>query len=91
MKNLEAKVRDLRLKPRKFRNKDLATGMLKNINGDNIPICFKENELDKFITKYGEHTEFQLNLEGMEINVKVVEVLRHVLNHNVINLDLVEI
>ncbi|SHE80261.1 hypothetical protein [Clostridium fallax] len=91
MRSLDAKLRDLKIKTRKFRNKGLCTGMVRRLDGNFTPIYLKGNEVDKFLRRNGDYAKLIINVEGTNINTKIVEVQRHIINHNAINLDFHEI
>ena len=88
---LNANKRDVKIKCRKFRNNRKATGVINRKNGDNISISVKISDLDKFLAKYGDHSELEINLDGEVINTSIIEVQRDLLVHNAININLREI
>ena len=88
---LNANKRDVKIKCRKFRTNGKATGVINRKNGDNISISVKISDLDKFLAKYGDHSDLEINLEGEVINTSIIEVQRDLLVHNAININLREI
>ncbi|MPQ42254.1 hypothetical protein [Clostridium tarantellae] len=88
---LKAKLRDLKLKCRKFRNEGRATGLLKRKNGENVPISIKGSDLDKLIQREGREGVIDLQLNEEVIQTEIIDLQRHLLVHNIINIDLKEI
>ena len=88
---LNANIRDVKIKCRKFRNRGYATGMINRKNGDNVAISLKISDLDKFLAKNGDYCEVDINLENEIIKTSITEVQRDVIVHNAINIDLREI
>ncbi|MDZ5252987.1 hypothetical protein [Clostridium sp. LIBA-8841] len=88
---LQANKRDVRVKCRKFRNAGKATGVINRKNGENISVSLKISDLDKFLAKYGDHSNVDINLEGEIIKTSIIEVQRDLLIHNAININLREI
>ena len=91
MKKLDANVRNLKLKAKKFRIQGFATGMLKRNTGEFIPLYLRGNEVDKFLKKHGDRAEVELHIGDLKLSTKIVEVHRNLLNHNAINVDFHEI
>lgn len=87
---LEANKRDAKIKCRKIRNNGKATGVINRKNGDNISISIKLSDLDKFLTKYGDYSDLDINLDGEVIKTSIIEVQRDLLVHNAININLRE-
>ncbi|ELC8441936.1 hypothetical protein QYB59_000944 [Clostridium perfringens] len=88
---LQANKRDVRVKCRKFRNAGEATGVINRKNGENVSISLKISDLDKFLAKYGDHSNIDINLENEIIKTSIIEVQRDLLIHNAININLREI
>lgn len=88
---LEANLRDVKQKCRKFRNSGIITGVIKRKNGEDIAIALKGSDVDKYLKRMGDHSNLCLNLEGEVINTLITNVQRDVIIHKAINLDLKEI
>ncbi|MGG5462671.1 hypothetical protein [Clostridium sp. B9] len=88
---LEAKLRDVKVKCRKFRNSGYATGVINRKNGDNVCISLKISDLDKFLVDNGDHSNLDVKLGEELINTSIIEVQRDLLVHNAININLREL
>ena len=88
---LEAKFRDSSLKCRKFRNKGLTTGTLKRKNGEIIPISMIIYKLDAYLNRNGFEELIEINFEGEILKAKIKQTQKDIVNHNVINIDLLEV
>ncbi|MGL4452525.1 MAG: hypothetical protein ACRCTZ_15275 [Sarcina sp.] len=83
---MKLELRDASIKCKKLRRNNIATGSLRK-NGKVIPVSIKGSDIDKYAKKYGVEKNITLEFEGNEIEVKVVNVERHMLDHNITNID----
>lgn len=88
---IKAEKRNPNIKARKFRNMGRATGVINRKNGENTCISLKISDLDKFLAKYGDYSNIDIDLEGERINTSIIELQRDTLIHNAININLREI
>ncbi|MGL5575124.1 MAG: hypothetical protein ACRDCW_06185 [Sarcina sp.] len=83
---MKLELRDASIKCKKLRRNNIATGSLRK-NGKVIPVSIKGSDIDKYAKKYGVEKNITLEFEGNEIEVKVLNVERHMLDHNITNID----
>ncbi|GAA0115418.1 MULTISPECIES: hypothetical protein [Clostridium] len=88
---LEAKMRDLKLKGKKFINNGETMGIIIRNDNSQIPIAIKCSDMDKFLSRFGDYSNIVLNVEGENINTKIQNVERHVTLHNPIHVEFKEI
>lgn len=87
----EVKRRDVKVKTRKFRNNGEATGTLKRLNGEIIPIALISKDFDKLLNNTNDCRNVTLSFEGEAVNAWIHETQKHLLLHNTINVDFVEV
>lgn len=83
---MKLELRDVKIKCKKLRRNNLATGSLKR-DGQTIPVAIKGSDIDKYRAANGLLHNIKLEFEGEEITVKVIEVQRHLIHHNITNID----
>ncbi|WP_242844074.1 hypothetical protein [Clostridium sulfidigenes] len=88
---IDASLRDLKIKGRKFRNEGRTVGMILRSNGDTLPISIKRSDMDKFLKRYGDHSDVTLRVDGENINSSIIEVQRDLLLHYAHNVQFKEI
>ena len=88
---LELKLRDVTEKNRKFRNAGFATGTLKRLNGDIIPISTSINKLDKYLMNSNNCHYVKVSFEGEIIDTVITDSQKHLTLHNTINIDFKEL
>ncbi|GAA0776333.1 hypothetical protein [Clostridium subterminale] len=88
---IDASLRDLKIKGRKFRNEGRTMGIILKSNGDILPISIKRSDMDKFLKRYGDHSEVTLSVDGENINTSVIEVQRDLVLHYAHNIQFKEI
>ena len=88
---LDIKRRDVSIKTRKFRNKGEATGTLKRLNGEIIPISLVSKDFDKLLMNTDNCRNLTLNFEGETVNAWIKETQKHLTMHNTINVDFLEL
>lgn len=88
---LDIVLRDTKIKCRKFRNKGMTTGTLKRKNGEIIPISMIIYKVDAYLNRYGFESLLDISFEGEIIKTKIKYAQKHIINHNVINIDLIEV
>ena len=74
-------VRDLKVKGRKFKNEGRSVGIIERNDGERIPISLKRSDVEKHLSRHGDHSNITLNIDGEEINTIVVSVQRDVVFH----------
>lgn len=87
----DIKRRDAKLKTRKFRNKGEATGSLKRLDGEIIPISLISKDFDKLLNNTNDCRNIVLNFEGESVNAWIKETKRHITLHHTINVDFLEV
>lgn len=88
---LEANFRNVKVKGKKLRNLGLATGIIKRLNGDIVPISMQINKLDKYFLNTNNSRSLSIVLDGETINTWVERTQKDVVFHNTINIDLKEV
>lgn len=88
---IDANLRDLKIKGRKFRNEGRTMGIIIRSNGESLPISLKRSDIDKFLKKYGDHSNVTLSIAGENINTSIVEVQRDVVLHYAHNVQFKEV
>ncbi|MGL5634573.1 MAG: hypothetical protein ACRDDL_05885 [Sarcina sp.] len=83
---MKLELRDASIKCKKLRRNNLATGTLRK-NGKIIPISIKGSDIDKYSKRKGLIENLKLDFDGSEIEVKVINVERDLLKHNITNID----
>jgi len=88
---IDANLRDLKIKGRKFRNEGRTMGIIIRSNGETLPISVKRSDIDKFLKRYGDHSVVTLSIDGENITTSIVEVQRDVILHYAHNVQFKEI
>ena len=88
---LEAKIRDVKKKGRSLRNLGLVTGTIKRKNGEIVPISMIGFKLETYLNRNGMNSVIPVNFNDEEVTVKIERLQRHVLTHNVMNIDTFEV
>lgn len=88
---IDASLRDLKIKGRKFRNEGRTMGIIIRSNGESLPISLKHSDIDKFLKRYGDHSNVILSIAGENINTSIVEVQRNVVLHYAHNVQFKEV
>lgn len=83
---MKLELRDVSIKCKKLRRNNLATGTLRK-EGKIIPISVKGSDVDKYIKKYGAYNNITLEFEDQEVVVKIINVEKHLIDHNITNID----
>lgn len=83
---MKLELRDVSIKCKKLRRNNLATGTLKK-DGQIIPISIKGSDIDKYSKRNVLMENLKLDFDGSEIEVKVMNVERDLLKHNITNID----
>ncbi|MGL4742368.1 MAG: hypothetical protein ACRC41_16505 [Sarcina sp.] len=83
---MRLELRDVSIKCKKLRRNNLATGTLRK-DGQIIPISIKGSDIDKYSKRNGLIENLKLDFDGSEIEVKVINVERDLLKHNITNID----
>ncbi|MGL5820636.1 MAG: hypothetical protein ACRCYE_03265 [Sarcina sp.] len=83
---MKLELRDASIKCKKLRRNNLATGTLRK-DGKIIPISIKGSDIDKYSKRKGLIENLKLDFDGSEIEVKVINVERDLLKHNITNID----
>ena len=83
---MKLELRDVKIKCKKFRRNNMATGSLKK-DGEIIPVLIKGSDIDQYRVAVGFKKNISLKFEGNDILVKVLKVERHPVNHNITNID----
>ncbi|WP_346938563.1 hypothetical protein [uncultured Clostridium sp.] len=81
---IDASLRDLKIKGRTM-------GIILKSNGDILPISIKRSDMDKFLKRYGDHSDVTLSVDGENINTSVIEVQRDLVLHYAHNVQFKEI
>ncbi len=88
---VEANVRDVKIKTRKFRNQGKTVGLIKRTNGESIPVSMTRSEVDKYLGRFGDHSNMTINLAGEDIKASIVKIERDVVLHYAHHIELKEI
>lgn len=88
---IEAKVRDLKIKNRKFRNDGKTIGVVRRINGESIPFSMTRSELMTYLGRYGNNNRLTINLNGEHIKTSIEHIERDVVLHFAHHIQLNEI
>lgn len=83
---MKLELRDVNINCKRLRKNNLATGSLRK-DGEVIPVSIKGSDIDKYAKKYGVEKNITLEFEGNEIEVKVINVEKDMIAHNIINID----
>ena len=83
---MKLELRDVKIKCKKLRRNNMATGSLKK-DGQIIPVAIKGSDIDQYRIAVGLRKNISLEFEGADILVKVLKVERHPVNHNITNID----
>lgn len=83
---MKLELRDVNVKCKRLRKNNIATGTLRK-DGKVIPISIKGSDIDKYTKRYGIKKNITLEFEGSSIDVKVVNVEKDMIDHNIINID----
>lgn len=87
---LEANVRDLKIKNRKFKNDGLTIGSVKRINGEIIPISMTRSKLMTYLGRFGKDDGLKISLNGEHIDTTIEHIERDVVLHFVHHIQLQE-
>lgn len=88
---LEANVRDLKIKNRKFRNDGLTIGVVKRINGETIPVSLTRSKLMTYLGRCGNNNGLTINLNGEHIKTTIEHIEKDVVLHFAHHIQLKEI
>lgn len=88
---LEANIRDAKIKTRKFKNQGKTVGVIKRINGEDIPVSMTRSEVDKYLGRFGDHSSMTINLAGEDIKTSIVKIDRHAVLHYAHHIEFKEI
>lgn len=88
---IDANLRDLKIKGKKFINEGKTIGVIIRSNGEPLPISVKRSDMDKFLKKYGDHSNVILSINGENINTSIAEVQRDAVLHYAHNVQFKEI
>lgn len=88
---IDASLRDLKIKGRKFRNEGRTMGIITRSNGEILPISIKRSDMDKFLRRHGDHSYVTLSVDGKNINTSIVEVQRDIVFHYAHNIQFKEV
>lgn len=88
---LEANVRDLKVKSRKFRNAGETIGIIKRTNGESIPVSMTRSKLQTYLGRYGQFSGLTVELNGEQIKTSIESVERDVVLHFPHHIQLKEI
>ena len=88
---LEADIRDLNVKTRKFRNLGKTIGIVERRDGKSIPISMTRSQVDKYLGRFGLNENMVIKLNGEEIKTTIIKVDRDVLLHYAHHIQLKEI
>ncbi len=88
---IDANLRDLKIKGKKFINEGKTIGVILRSNGETLPISVKRSDMDKFLKKYGDHSNAILSINGENIKTSIVEVQRDVVLHYAHNVQFKEV
>jgi ribosomal protein L25 (general stress protein Ctc) len=88
---IDANLRDLKIKGKKFINEGKTIGVILRSNGETLPISVKRSDMDKFLKKYGDHSNVILSINGENINTSIAEVQRDIVLHYAHNVQFKEI
>ncbi|MGL4991468.1 MAG: hypothetical protein ACRC57_09980 [Sarcina sp.] len=83
---MKLELRDVRIKCKKLRRENNTTGTLRK-DGKIIPVQLKGSDIDKYIKKYGAYNNINIEFEDSQITVKINNVEKDLINHNIINID----
>lgn len=83
---MKLELRDVNIKCKKLRRDNKATGTLRK-DDKIIPIQLKGSDVDKYIKKYGAYNNINIEFEDIQIVVKINNVEKDLINHNIINID----
>ena len=83
---MKLELRDVNIKCKKLRKNNITTGTLRK-DGKVIPISIKGSDIDKYAKRYGVKKNMTLEFEGNQIEVKVINVEKHMIDHNITNID----
>lgn len=88
---IEANIRDLKIKNRKFRNDGKTIGVVKRINGETIPVSMPRSKLMTYLGRYGNNNGLIINLNGEQIKTSIEHIERDVVLHFAHHIQLNEI
>jgi len=88
---IEASVRDLKVKGRKFRNEGRSIGLIVRNNGEGLPISVKRSDMETFLKRYGQHSNVTLKVDGNSIEASIVSIDRDVIFHYPHNIEFKEV
>lgn len=88
---LEADIRDLNVKTRKFRNAGKTIGIVERTDGKSIPISITRSQVDKYLGRFGLNENMVIKLNGEEIKTTIIKVDRDVLLHYAHHIQLKEV
>ncbi|MDU4890307.1 MAG: hypothetical protein E6344_11190 [Clostridium sp.] len=88
---IEANVRDLNTKNRKFRNDGKTIGIVKRINGESIPVSMTRSKLMTYLGRNSNTNELMISLNGEHIRTSIEHIERDVVLHFAHHIQLKEI
>ena len=88
---IEVKVRDLKVKNRKFRNNGETIGVIKRSSGEIILVSMTRSELMTYLGRYGINSKLTISLNGEHIKTSIEHIQRDVVLHFAHHIQLREI
>ncbi|MEG1255909.1 hypothetical protein [Clostridium sp.] len=88
---IEASVRDLKVKGRKFRNEGRSIGIIVRNNGERLPISVKRSDIETFLKRFGDRSTVTLNVDGNSIDTSIVSIDKDVIFHYPHNIEFKEV
>lgn len=87
---IKASKRDSSIKTRKFKNQGMSIGIIKRKDGSNLPISLKRSDVERYLRNFRGNEELNLDLDGEEIWVKILNIQRDIIRHYPHHIELVE-
>lgn len=88
---IEANVRDLKTKNRKFRNDGKTIGIVQRVNGESIPVSMTRSKLMTYLGRNEGTNELMISLNGEHIRTSIEHIERDVVLHFAHHIQLKEI
>ena len=88
---IEANVRDLKTKNRKFRNDGKTNGNVQRVNGESIPVSMTRSKLMTYLGRNEGANELMISLNGEHIRTSIEHIERDVVLHFAHHIQLKEI
>lgn len=88
---IEANVRDLKTKNRKFRNDGKTIGIVQRVNGESIPVSMTRSKLMTYLGRNEGANELMISLNGEHIRTSIERIERDVVLHFAHHIQLKEI